>query len=79
MRPDCRHFQLGERDGFVLPYCDAKTCHPTAAECAGSCPSYEPEPPAWRQRDWPIDGGPGKAIARLLDRQRTRRRPGLEQ
>ncbi|RXK48360.1 DUF5787 family protein [Halorientalis pallida] len=77
MRPDCRHFQLRTATGDTLPWCDAKDCHQTAGECAGSCPDYSPEPPAWRQREWPIDGGPGKAIKRLLDAQRRRRRPGL--
>ncbi|MFB6164439.1 MAG: DUF5787 family protein [Haloarculaceae archaeon] len=78
MRPDCRHFALAVDAGDVLPYCAAKECHPTAAECRGGCSQYEPEPPAWRQRGWPIEGGPGKAIKRLLDRQRGRRRPDPE-
>ncbi|MFD1587075.1 DUF5787 family protein [Halorientalis brevis] len=78
MRPDCRHFELATADGDVLPWCGAKGCHPTAAECSGSCSAWEPEPPTWRQRGWPIEGGPGKAIKRLLDRQRHRERPGLE-
>jgi hypothetical protein len=78
MRPDCRHFEVRSADGDVLPWCAAKGRHPTAAECAGSCPKWEPEPPAWRQRGWPIEGGPGKAIDRVLDRRRRRRRPGLD-
>ena len=77
MRPDCRHFRLRTETGDALPWCAAKGCHPTAGECSGSCPDFSPEPPSWRQRDWPIDGGPGKAIKRLLDAQRRRRRPGL--
>ena len=32
------------------------------------------EPPAWRSRGWPIEGGPGKALKRLLADQRGRRR-----
>jgi hypothetical protein len=79
MRPDCRHFEVRSADGDVLPWCAAKGRHPTAAECSGSCPQWEPEPPAWRQRGWPVEGGPGKAIKRLLDRRRRRRRPGLEE
>jgi hypothetical protein len=78
MRPDCRYFQLRTVDEAVLPWCAAKACHQTAAECTGSCPDWEPEPPAWRQRGWPIEGGPGAAIQRLLDRQRRRQRPGLD-
>ncbi|WP_436923684.1 DUF5787 family protein [Halosimplex amylolyticum] len=79
MRPDCRHFRLtDERPGF-LPYCAAKKCHQTAGQCSGSCPDFEPEPPVWRSRDWPISGGPGKGLKRLLDRQRRRQRPGLDE
>ncbi|WP_415382845.1 DUF5787 family protein [Halosimplex sp. TS25] len=78
MRPDCRHFRLtDERPGF-LPYCAAKECHQTAGQCSGSCPDFEPEPPVWRSGDWPITGGPGKGIKRLLDRRRRRQRPGLD-
>jgi len=79
MRPDCRHFRLEPCEGVARPYCTAKSCHQTAAECAGSCPEFEPEPPAWRQRGWPIEGGPGAAIKRLLAGQRARQRPGLDE
>ncbi|SFB70430.1 hypothetical protein SAMN05444422_101334 [Halobiforma haloterrestris] len=78
MRPDCRQFRLREVDGQLLPYCDAKDRQPTAAECSGSCSSYEPEPPAWRTKGWPIEGGPGKRFKALLADRRRRRRPGLE-
>jgi hypothetical protein len=78
MRPDCRHFALHTDSNAVLPHCRAKNCHQTAGECASSCAEWEPEPPAWRQRGWPIEGGPGKGIKRLLDRQRRRQRPGLD-
>ena len=75
MRPDCRHFEA-RTVGQVLPYCRAKARLPTARECAGSCPSFEPEPPTWRQRGWPIEGGPGKRIrAVLADRRRRQRSP----
>ena len=77
MRPDCRHFSLEAVDQDVLPYCEAKECHPTAAECSGRCPEFEPEPPAWRQKGWPLEGGPGAALKRLLARRRERERPGL--
>lgn len=71
MRPDCRHFGLRDLD---FPYCGAKECEPRPGECAGSCPHFEPEPPAWRQNGWPIEGGPGAGATRLLDRRRSRRR-----
>ncbi|SEW22373.1 DUF5787 family protein [Natrinema salifodinae] len=89
MRPDCRHFQLradgvGDAEaagsgtaGQALPYCAAKGCAQTAAECAGTCPDFEPEPPAWRTRGWPIEGGPGTRYKEILDRRRRRRRSGL--
>ncbi|MFB6087253.1 MAG: DUF5787 family protein, partial [Haloarculaceae archaeon] len=77
MRPDCRHFTVTATDAGVLPWCRAKECHQTAGECAGSCPAFEPEPPAWRTKGWPIEGGPGAGIKRLFDRQRRRQRPGL--
>ena len=70
MRPDCRHFELRRFGPALVPYCAAKGRSQTAAECAGSCPEFEPEPPAWRTRGWPIDGGPGKGIQRLLTRRR---------
>ncbi|ELZ07729.1 DUF5787 family protein [Natrialba aegyptia] len=77
MRPDCRRFTLRERDGTQLvPYCTAKDCQPTGAECGGSCSKFEPEPPAWRTRGWPIEGGPGKRCQQLLAARRRRRRPG---
>jgi hypothetical protein len=78
MRPDCRHFELRASDGSqALPYCTAKDRCQTAAECGGSCPDFEPEPPAWRTRGWPIEGGPGKRARRVLEERRRRRRPGL--
>jgi hypothetical protein len=76
MRPDCRHYQVETSASGVYPYCSAKECVPTQSECRGSCPSFEPEPPVWRGKGWPIDGGPGAAIKRLLADRRRRRRPG---
>jgi len=78
MRPDCRHFEL-RRDGRALvPYCAAKDKIPTARECSGSCGEFSPEPPQWRTRGWPIEGGPGKGIERLLARRRERERDRVE-
>ena len=74
MRPDCRYFAVQRADHGYVPYCAANAREQTAAECSGSCPEYEPEPPAWRQRGWPLSGGPGAAIRRVLDERRRRRR-----
>ena len=72
MRPDCRHFQL-QRDGRLLePWCAAKDCRQSAAECSASCSAFEPEPPAWRTQGWPIEGGPGAGIRQLLARRADR-------
>ena len=79
MRPDCRHFELRATDGDVVPYCAAKDRVPTPALCRHACGEFEPEPPVWRTRGWPIDGGPGAGIKRLLARQRRRKRPGLDE
>ena len=73
MRPDCRHFELHDPDR-PLPYCAAKARHVTASECRHACGEFSPEPPAWRSKGWPIEGGPGKALKRLLADQRARRR-----
>ena len=76
MRPDCRHFQLRRERRTLLPYCAAKDCHQTSSECSGSCPDFSPEPPQWRTKNWPIEGGPGKGIRKLLEDRRERNRPG---
>jgi len=73
VRTDCRHFRLADAE-TPLPSCAAKGRCVTARECSGSCPQFEPEPPAWRANGWPIDGGPGKGATRLLERQRERYR-----
>jgi len=75
MRPDCRYFELQPEPAVSRPFCTAKNRGQSPRECAGSCPQFEPEPPTWRQGDWPIDGGPGGALTRLLDHQRARHRP----
>lgn len=77
MRPDCRGFELRRSGRALVPYCTAKACHQTASECAGSCPDFGPEPPQWRTNGWPVDGGPGKGVRRLLDRRRERHRSRL--
>jgi len=79
MRPDCRAFDLRNAADGSVPYCHAKGREQTAAECSGSCADFAPEPPGWRQRGWPIEGGPGTAVKRLLAERRRRRRPGLSE
>jgi hypothetical protein len=73
-RPDCRHYRLRRRGDALVPYCAAKERPQTPRECAGSCESFEPEPPGWRTAGWPIAGGPGAAYRRLLARRRARTR-----
>lgn len=73
MRPDCRHFELRDPAG-PFPWCAAKGHEQTAAECSSRCGSLEPEPPAWRSKGWPIEGGPGKSAKRLLAEKRERQR-----
>jgi len=75
MRPDCRHFELEANSDVARPACRAKETSQTQRECSAACSEFEPEPPTWRQRGWPIEGGPGKAVKRLLKEQRRRRRP----
>ncbi|WP_128478566.1 DUF5787 family protein [Halorussus pelagicus] len=75
MRPDCRHFQLRREGRTLLPWCGAKNCHQTSSECSGSCGDFSPEPPQWRTKNWPIEGGPGKGIQKLLETRRERNRP----
>jgi hypothetical protein len=77
MRPDCRYFRLRAETGQFVPYCGAEERCQTAAECSGSCGEFEPEPPAWRAKGWPIEGGPGKRLTQLLADRRRRQRPGL--
>ena len=74
MRPDCRYFELRPTTAVSRPFCTAKGRSQTTRECSGSCPAFEPEPPTWRVQGWPVDGGPGNCVKRLLRRQRARRR-----
>ncbi|MFB6201412.1 MAG: DUF5787 family protein, partial [Halorhabdus sp.] len=78
MRADCCHFDTQWTATGPVPYCRAKERHQTSAECGGSCMCFEPEPPAWRTKEWPIEGGPGQTIERVLDRRRRRQRPDRE-
>ena len=77
MRPDCRHFELRGQGRAAVPFCTAKEKIPTTRECSGSCPSFSPEPPQWRTKGWPIEGGPGKGFKRVLTRRRERERDGI--
>ncbi len=78
MRPDCRYFELRSKcGGALLPWCRAHDRSQNARECSGGCPAFEPEPPTWRTRGWPIEGGPGQGVQQLLETQRERQRPGL--
>lgn len=79
MRPDCRHFELRTVGDDIVPYCGAKERVPTPSLCRHACNDFEPEPPVWRTKGWPIDGGPGAGSKRLLSRQRRRHRPGLDE
>jgi len=74
MRPDCRYFDLRREENGYVPYCHAKGREQTAGECSGSCAEFSPEPPQWRQKGWPIEGGPGKTVKRVLGERRQRRR-----
>jgi len=77
MRPDCRFFELRGNGRALLPWCAAKECHQSSTVCGSSCGEFQPEPPAWRTRGWPIEGGPGKGIKGLLaDRAERENRPG---
>lgn len=74
MRPDCRHFRLAAETLTHEPRCAAKGRAQSTAECSGRCPEFEPEPPAWRTRGWPIEGGPGRGQRHVYEQQRDRRR-----
>jgi len=78
MRTDCRHFEVRSEGTGFRPHCSAKGRTPTPGECRHACHAFEPEPPVWRSRGWPIEGGPGKGIELVLDRRRRRHRPDLE-
>lgn len=77
MRPDCRQFGITREGDAYLPTCRAKGREQTANECRQTCPSFEPEPPAWRQMQWPLEGGPGNAVRRVLENRRDRHRQAV--
>lgn len=77
-RPDCRHYQLRRAGDALVPHCEAKGRCPTETGCGSSCSLFSPEPPQWRMKGWPLDGGPGKAIVRLLEDRRARHRSSIE-
>ncbi|MFB6095699.1 MAG: DUF5787 family protein [Halodesulfurarchaeum sp.] len=70
MRTDCRHFMLRPATYGFVPYCRAKEREQTAAECSERCHAFEPEPPRWREHGWPLEGGPGQTVTRMLERRR---------
>lgn len=70
MRPDCRYFELTRTAFGFAPVCRARGEEQTPGACGSACSDVEPEPPAWRQKGWPLEGGPGRAITRLLKRRR---------
>ncbi|AOW80495.1 hypothetical protein HTSR_1318 [Halodesulfurarchaeum formicicum] len=73
MRPDCAHFDLTVGRYGYRPTCTAFDRTQTPRECRGSCPHFQPEPPQHRQGGWPIEGGPGQTVKRIL-RERSARR-----
>lgn len=74
MRPDCRWFELERAGRGLVPVCGAKGRCQTQSECSSRCGSFEPEPPQWRTKGWPIEGGPGQGVRELLERRRERAR-----
>jgi len=74
MRPDCRWFEVARAGRGIVPVCGAKGRCQTESECSSRCGSFEPEPPQWRTKGWPIDGGPGQGVRELLERRRERAR-----
>ena len=74
LRADCRHLQPRLVGRAILPWCAAKQTVPTPHTCRHACPKREPEPPRWRMHGWPIEGGPGQGLHRILDARRRRQR-----
>ncbi|MDR9411417.1 MAG: DUF5787 family protein [Haloquadratum sp.] len=74
LRTDCRHLEPRLVGQAILPWCAAKQTVPTPRGCRHACPKREPEPPQWRMQGWPLDGGPGKSLQRILEARRRRTR-----
>ncbi len=74
MRPDCAEFDLRRGQHGYHPHCLAFGRAQTQSECRGSCQHFQPEPPTERQGDWPVQGGSGATIKRVLEKRRERRR-----
>lgn len=74
MRPDCTHFELERGRYGYRPHCQALEGSQTPSECRHSCSDFQPEPPGERQGGWPIEGGKGSTITRVLETRRDRRR-----
>ncbi|MFW5922223.1 MAG: DUF5787 family protein [Halodesulfurarchaeum sp.] len=77
MRPDCVHFDLERGCYGYRPFCTAFDRPQTPMECRGSCSHFQPEPPTERQGGWPVEGGSGKAITRVLESRRKRLRQSV--
>ncbi|MBP1986782.1 DUF5787 family protein [Halolamina salifodinae] len=73
-RPDCRWFDVERVSRGLVPVCGAKGRCQNEAECGSRCGSFEPEPPQWRTKGWPVEGGPGQGVRELLERRRERAR-----
>jgi hypothetical protein len=77
MRPDCTHFDLRAGRYGTRPHCEAFDRTQTPAECRGACEEFSPEPPADRAHGWPVEGGPGTTVTRVLEDRRERRRQSV--
>lgn len=74
LRTDCRHLEPRLIGHTVMPWCAAKQVVPTPRTCRHACAQREPEPPQWRMLGWPLEGGPGRSLTRVLEARRRRRR-----
>ena len=74
LRTDCRHLEPRMVGQAILPWCAAKQTVPTPQGCRHACAQREPEPPQWRMQGWPLDGGPGRSLERILAARRMRQR-----
>ncbi|MFB6110013.1 MAG: DUF5787 family protein [Halodesulfurarchaeum sp.] len=77
MRPDCVNFDLELGRFGYRPTCAALSRPQSPRECRGTCSAFEPEPPTHRRGGWPIEGGPGKTVKKILRDRRERRRQSV--